>query len=383
MKKKTLVLTENFPPLSGGSGRWFWELYSRLPREDYLIVADNAEGAALFDQSHDLNIVRMPLKSREWGFKSKQGLSHYWRTFWALRKLITQHNITHIHCGRVIHEGVTSWLLSRFSRLQYSCYVHGEDVETAATSREHDLMVRQVCKGAQSIICNSYNSEAIVKRLGYADSSKIKVLHPGVNTQHFKPAAPDPSFREKMGWAERLVIITVGRLQRRKGQDYMVEAMATLSQSYPQLLYCIIGSGELQSELEQRVQQLGLQQQVQLRSGLSDQEMIQCYQQCDLFLLPNRTIDHDVEGFGMVLIEAQACGKPAIAGNSGGTLETLVEGETGHIIDCSTPDALSNNLSDLLSNAELLLSMGHRGRARVEQEFDWQVHVQKAKAIFQ
>ena len=78
MKNKVLVLTENFPPISGGSGRWFWELYSRLPREQYLIVADSIAGAAEFDKSHDLNIIRMPLNSIEWGFKSVTGLKFYW-----------------------------------------------------------------------------------------------------------------------------------------------------------------------------------------------------------------------------------------------------------------------------------------------------------------
>lgn len=381
-RKKTLVLTENFPPHSGGSGRWFWELYSRLPEEEYLIVADTFKGAENFDRSHELNVIRLPLKSSEWGVRSKQGLSYYWRTFWALRKIIKQHKITHIHCGRVIHEGVTAWLLKCFTGIKYLCYVHGEDVETAATSREHNLLVKQVCKGAELIVCNSHNSEAIVKRLGYDDGSKIKVLHPGVDTDYFSPAASDQAFRKQVGWEGKLVLLTVGRLQRRKGQDYMIKAMAVLKEQFPNLLYCIIGSGELKEELEQSITDLNLTQFVQLLCGVSDQQMLQYYQQCDLFILPNRTIEHDVEGFGMVLIEAQACGKPVIAGSSGGTRETMEIGSTGHIISCDSPHQIVAALSPALENREQLEQFAHNGRDFAMSHFDWKVHVEKAQRLF-
>ncbi len=156
--KKVLVLTENFPPKSGGSGRWFWELYSRLPKEDYIIVTDTVEDN-LIDIKIENTVIRIPLKSTEWGFKSFTGLGFYWRSVKALNKLIKQHQITHIHCGRVMHEGVIAWLVSLFTKVQFVCFIHGEDIETAATSREQSLMVKQVCGKADMLICNSLNSQ--------------------------------------------------------------------------------------------------------------------------------------------------------------------------------------------------------------------------------
>ena len=382
MNKKVLVLTENFPPISGGSGRWFWELYSRLPKEQYLILADDIEGAADFDKTHQLNILRMPLKSSQWGLKSIRGLKFYWRVLKQIRKIIKQHNITHIHCGRVIHEGVTAWLLKIITGTPYLCFVHGEDVETAATSGEHNLMVKQVCKHAEMLICNSYNSANIVKRLDYASDEKIQVLHPGVDASLFVPAADDEVFKQQMGWQGRQVIITVGRLQARKGQDMMIRATALLKQQFPEILYAVIGRGDCLESLQALSAELGLNEHVQFLTEVTDPQMIQCYQQSDTFILPNRTIDNDIEGFGMVLVEAQACGKPVIAGDSGGTKETMLPNQSGYVIDCTDEKTISTTIAKLLADPEHSLKMGEIGRKHVESHLDWQAHVEKASMLF-
>jgi phosphatidylinositol alpha-1,6-mannosyltransferase len=382
MNRKVLVLTENFPPISGGSGRWFWELYSRLPKEQYLILADDVPGAAEFDTTHQLNIQRIPLKSAEWGFKSLRGMKFYWRLIWQLRKIIKQQQITHIHCGRVIHEGVTAWLLKLITGTPYLCYVHGEDVETAATSGEHNLMVKLVCKHAERLICNSHNSANIVKRLNYANDDKINVLHPGVDASLFVPLAEDDGFKQQMGWQDRKVIITVGRLQERKGQDMMIRATALLKQQFPEILYAIIGRGDRLESLKALTAELGLKEHVQFLTEVTDPQMIQCYQQCDVFILANRTIGNDIEGFGMVLVEAQACGKPVIAGDSGGTKETMLINESGFVIDCTDAQLISSTVTKLLAEPELSAQMGKIGRKHVESELDWQAHVQKASLLF-
>jgi len=382
MNRKVLVLTENFPPISGGSGRWFWELYSRLPKEQYLILADDIPEAAEFDSTHQLNILRMPLKSSEWGFKSISGLKFYWRVFWHIRKIIKQQQITHIHCGRVIHEGITAWLLKLFTGTPYLCYVHGEDVETAATSGEHNLMVKQVCKHADRLICNSHNSANIVKRLNYASDDKIDVLHPGVDASLFVPAIDDETFKQQMGWQERKVIITVGRLQERKGQDMMIRATALLKQQFPDILYAIIGRGECLESLQALSKECGVNNHVQFLTEVTDPQMIQCYQQSDVFILPNRTIGNDIEGFGMVLVEAQSCGKPVIAGDSGGTKETMLLNQSGYVIDCTDAQSICTAVAKLLADPEGSAKMGEVGRQHVESELDWQAHVQKASLLF-
>lgn len=379
--KKTLLLTENFPPKEGGSGRWFWELYSRLPNDKVLIVANDTPEGREFDNTHELDIVRIELESTEWGLASTKGLGFYWETIRKVLKLIKEHDIKEVHCGRVIPEGVIARALKLLAGARYNCFVHGEDVETAATSREHSLLVKNVCKNASMLICNSENTANIVRKLGFDSGSKCEVLHPGVDTSRFEVAAPDTSFRQKMGWSGKRVLLTVGRLQRRKGQDFLIKSMPALLNEFPDLFYAVVGRGECYDELISLVDQHELHDNVCVYPDMDDEALIKCYQQCDIFILPNRTIDNDIEGFGMVLVEAQVCGKPVIAGDSGGTRETMNIGKTGHIIDCSSTENLLNGLSPILRNREIVdgeVDIADYAKNR----FNWDQHVAKAKRLF-
>ena len=379
--KKTLLLTENFPPKEGGSGRWFWELYSRLPNDKVLIVANDTPEGREFDNTHELDIVRIELESTEWGLASTKGLGFYWETIRKVLKLIKEYGIEEVHCGRVIPEGVIARALKLLAGARYNCFVHGEDVETAATSREHSLLVKNVCKNASMLICNSENTANIVRKLGFDSGSKCEVLHPGVDTSRFEVAAPDTSFRQQMGWSGKRVLLTVGRLQRRKGQDFLIKSMPTLLNEFPDLFYAVVGRGECYDELISLVDQHELHDNVCVYPDMDDEALIKCYQQCDIFILPNRTIDNDIEGFGMVLVEAQVCGKPVIAGDSGGTRETMNIGKTGHIIDCSSTENLLNGLSPILRNPEIV-----DGEVNIadyaKNRFNWDQHVAKAKRLF-
>ena len=264
---------------------------------------------------------------------------------------------------------------------RYNCYIHGEDVETAATSREHSLLVKNVCKNASMLICNSENTANIVRKLGFDSGSKCEILHPGVDTSRFEVAAPDTSFRQKMGWSGKRVLLTVGRLQRRKGQDFLIKTMPALLNEFPDLFYAVVGRGECYDELISLVDQHKLHDNVCVYPDMDDEALIKCYQQCDIFILPNRTIDNDIEGFGMVLVEAQVCGKPVIAGDSGGTRETMNIGKTGHIIDCSSTENLLNGLSPILRNREIVdgeVDIADYAKNR----FNWDQHVAKAKRLF-
>jgi phosphatidylinositol alpha-1,6-mannosyltransferase len=261
------------------------------------------------------------------------------------------------------------------------CFIHGEDIETAATSREQSLMVKQVCGKADMLICNSLNSQNIARRLNY-DVGNTVVLHPGADCERFIPVTSDLEFKQDMGWTEHSVILTVGRLQARKGHDKMIEAMPTILAAHPKTLYCIIGDGDQKPRLLKLVSELKLDKNVLFLNEISDEQMIMCYQQCDIFILPNRTIDNDIEGFGMVLVEAQACGKVVIAGDSGGTAETMLAEQTGFIIDCTNPDLIAAKINQLLSDKVLIKSMGEKGLEFVNELFDWKPHVVKAKKLF-
>jgi phosphatidylinositol alpha-1,6-mannosyltransferase len=379
---KTLLITENFPPKSGGSGRWFWELYSRLPQGEYEVLAGEDPGAVKFDNDASLLIMREDLTSTEWGFVSVKGLQFYISRVLRIRKIVKRNNITNLHCGRVLPEGVIAWLLNILTGIPYTCYVHGEDLETAQSSREQYFICGQVIKRAKNIICNSQNSANIVAKFGDKASAKTLVLHPGVDSELFVPANKEQKILSTLGWSNKKVVLTVGRLQARKGQDMMIRAVPEIIKYIPNFLYAVVGDGECKDELLSLVEELKLNDYVKFLSEISDQDMINCYQQCDLFILPNRTIDQDIEGFGMVLVEAQSCAKPVIAGDSGGTKETMLVGETGIIVDATNPHNISTAVVDILANEQKLVSMGTKGREHVLKSLDWKALVVRAKELF-
>ena len=381
---KTLLISEIFPPRHGGSGRWFVELYSRLPRDGFVICAGSTDGDEASDEQlkKQLFIERRPLSSGSWGIKSFEGLGFYWRSFRYLSKLIRQNDITRIHCGRCLPEGVMGLMLNLRYGLPFLCYVHGEDIQTAAESRELTWLIRRVFARATTLIANSHNTARILRDSWQVPDDKVKVLHPGMDAERFVPAANDAEFRSRMGWNDRPVILTVGRLQRRKGQDMLIGALPAVIQSHPNVLYAIVGNGDERERLETLAEEHKVQDNVMFLGEIDDAQMVQCYQQCTLFCLPNRTERADIEGFGMVLAEAQACGKAVVAGDSGGTRETMRIGETGLIVDCTAPEPLATSLNQLLSSPEQIAAMGEAGRAFVTEHFDWPVHVTKAREVF-
>jgi phosphatidylinositol alpha-1,6-mannosyltransferase len=348
----TLLVSDIFPPKTGGSGRWFWEIYRRLPRDSYAVAAGEDPRQEEFDRTHDLRVARLPLALRAWGIMNVEGLRGYARAVHRLRRQMAAERIDMVHCARCLPEGVMALALKLWTGTPYACYVHGEDVGTARDSREHRWLAERSLRNASFLIANSRNTERILSEEGGIATDRIRLLHPGVDTARFVPAACDPSARTELGWGERPVVLTVGRLQLRKGHDQMIRAMTTIRETIPGLLYAIAGDGEERATLEALAERSGLRDHVQFLGEVDDDRLVQLYQQCDLFVLPNRQVGRDIEGFGMVLLEAQACGKPVIAGASGGTAETMRIPETGLVVPCDGPEALADAVVELLDDPE-------------------------------
>lgn len=380
---RILLVSENFPPKTGGSGRWFWELYRRLPRDRVVIAAGTDPRQDAVDATHDLHVVRIPLTMRQRGIRSVEGLKGYGRAIPRLWRLARRDQVDALHCGRCLPEGLMGLALRATLRLPYVCYVHGEELNTASTSRELTWLTRRVLARAAYVIANSRNTSQILQAEWDVPVSRIKQFYPGVDTQRFVPAPRHAETRARLGWGTRPVVLTVGRLQKRKGQDMMIRALPAICRAIPDVLYAVLGDGEEQPALEALIAQEKMSEHVQLLGNLDDERLLSCYQQCDLFALPNRAVGRDIEGFGMVLLEAQACGKPVLAGASGGTAETMAVPETGVIVPCETPDPLAAQVVELLTDRDRLARMGQAARRFVVERFDWGALAWQAREVFQ
>ena len=380
---KVLLATAVFPPHIGGSGRWFWEVYRRLPREEVVVAAGIHPRQVEFDQTHNLNTVRVPLQMRSWGLSHWRSLWQYAANYFRLARLVRDERIEQIHCGCLLPEGFLAWLLHKRFGIPYLCYVHGEEIGILRQSRELKWMMNRVLGSAQMVIANSRNTCDVLKNHCHVAPDQIGLLHPGVDVDRFLPAERDAEIRKRLGWDDRPVVLTVGRLQARKGQDRLILAMKQLRERFPDLLYVIVGDGEERQNLVNLVRENRLENLVQFRFDTSDDELVRCYQQCDIFALPNREVNGDFEGFGMVLLEAQACGRPVIAGMSGGTAETMQVPTTGRLVCCDQPEPLAELLAELLSDRANLEAMGLTARQWVVENFDWNSLSQQASVLFQ
>lgn len=189
----TLLIADNFPPKIGGSSRWFWEIYKRLPRKDFVVAAGTHPEDRVFDESHDVRIVRLPLKCSDWGVFGAKSFLCYCRTLRALEPILQSEIIDRIRCGRCLPEGWLGWMLKRRFGIPYVCYVHGEEANTASmgeptgvlSSRQLRWMMRRVIGSADFLIANSQNTPRILMQGWRLPSERVRVLHPGVGYAAF------------------------------------------------------------------------------------------------------------------------------------------------------------------------------------------------------
>jgi phosphatidyl-myo-inositol dimannoside synthase len=377
-----LVLSDVFPPRIGGSGRWLWELYRRLPRFDVTVLAGGAPADAEFDRTASLPIERLTSAFPSWGLLSPRGLFAYARAFRQLRAAARRETPQAVHCGKALPEGLLGLLHQYVTGVPYWCYAHGEELGLARTSRELGWLAAVVLRRAARVVANSCHTRSLLVNDWALAPEKIVVLTPGVDTECFVPAAPDPAVRAALGWTGRTVILTVGALQPRKGQDMLIRALPEIRRRCSNVLYAVAGEGWERKALGRLVTELDLDDAVSFLGVPREDELVRLYQQCDLFALPNRQVGWDFEGFGIVLLEAQACGKPVVTGQSGGTSETVRPGETGEVVACDDPAPLAVACLTLLEDPARRAEMGARGRAWVVERFDWHVLARQASELF-
>ena len=202
------------------------------------------------------------------------------------------------------------------------------------------------------------------------DERRIRVLGNGTDPGQYFPEDVS-AFRKQHGATGRPVLLSVGRLVHRKGIDVMLTALPGVLKQVPNALYVIIGDGPERKRLQALCDRLLLTDSVRFVSEKQPHELRNWFNLCDLFVLPTRELAADVEGFGLVFLEAAACSKPAIGTRSGGVPDAVVDGETGLLVPSETPEKLSEAVVRILCSSDLADRMGKAGRRRVLNSANW------------
>ena len=373
-----LVLTELFLPTKGGTAVWFAEVYRRLSGKETHIVTADVPGAPEVDASHPNSVHRINMRRVTW--LRPESLGMYVMLFFKSLALALTHRFDAIHAGRALPEGLTAWVVARLTFHPLVIYAHGEELTTWGRGGKYKAM-RFALRHADRVIANSeFTRDELIKM--DVNQARITLIYPGVDVARFRPGLACADLRQSVGVADGKLILSVGRLSRRKGFDQVIKALPALVNAGLDVQYALIGIGEDQDYLLDLAREQGVANRVHLLGHTSADDLPRWYNACDVFAMPNREINGDTEGFGMVFIEAAACGKPTIAGMAGGTAAAVAHELTGLRINGENEEEVAHALVRVLRDTELASTLGEQGHKRVIKDFAWeQVAVRTARSV--
>ena len=375
---RLLVLTELFLPTKGGTAVWAAEVYKRLGGKDIHIVTADVPGAAVVDAAHPNAIHRLSLKRVAW--LRPESLAMYARFFFTSLGLALTHRFDAIHAFRALPEGLVAWAVARLTFRPVVIYAHGEELTTWGRGGKYRAM-RFALRHADQVVANSEHTRDTLLEMGI-DTARMTIIYPGVDVAVFKPGLDARDLRDSLGiHPDEKLVFSVGRLSRRKGFDQMIRAVAQLRTEGVPLRYVIAGIGEDAAYLDGLIAEHQVQDVAHRIGAVNEADLPRWLNACDLFAMPNREINGDNEGFGMVFIEAAACGKPSLAGEAGGTGSAVLHQQTGLRVDGDSVEAVVAGLRSLLSQPTLSLEWGQRAYQRVQREFAWERVAEKTRQL--
>ncbi len=357
---KTLVVTNDYPPRVGGIQRTLEALVRQFPAERVAVLCPAWEGSDAFDASFAYRIARQPER-------------FLWPTPGVARRV---RSAMEDFGAEVVLFGATYPLASLGPGLArdgtaYLSAAHGFEYWLSIAPGTHALLRRATSRASRvPVMCSDFIGRVV--RTAVPDHVPVSVLYPGADVDAFRPDLAVEEVLERHGLADRRVIACVSRLVPRKGQDVLIQAMPRIRARVPEAALLLVGGGPYRRRLEAMAasEPAGA---VVFAGQVSEADLPRYYRAGEVFAMPCRTRRGglEVEGWGNVFIEAAACGRPVVVGDSGGAREALVDGATGLLVDGGSVEAVADAVASLLEDPARARAMGTAGRERVERHFTW------------
>jgi phosphatidylinositol alpha-1,6-mannosyltransferase len=370
-----LLLTYDFPPLPGGIARMMGELARRYPPGTLTVSTGQCRGAGEVDHLLPNRVDRISVQSRR--LRTVQGL-----LAWSYRaaKLARTLEPEFVWCGNFKPASYPArWLFHRFGA-PYGIFLYGTDllllqhqIRSSAAKRR----AAQALLGRAAVLLpiSRWTRDlclSLLSELGFEDDKKdVRVLTLGTDPRHFRPGLDSEAVRRRYHLEPGRWLITVARLVGHKGVDTVIRALAALRLEQPELRYMVVGSGAKQGELEALAQTLGVSDRVRFLTNVPDADLPALYNHAEIYLGLSRPAGLMMEGFGISLCEASACGIPVIGGSNGGIPDAVRHGETGLLVDALRIEPAVEAIRLLLANRELAQRLGTGGRKAVESFYNW------------
>lgn len=372
MPHSILFLTNDFGPRAGGIETFIHGLIERLPFGSVVVFTSAQDGAKEFDQEWLLKYGVEVIRDRT------KILLPTPRVINIARKLIKERNLTRVAFGAAAPLGVMAASLRSAGATRIVALTHGHEVWWAKVP-PFNFAIRYMSRSIDVITyLGDYTKGEISKALSRTNSKKLIQIAPGIDVEHFKPVNADV-LRAELGLADKAVIVSVGRLVHRKGQDQLISALPNILERVPNAHLVIIGTGPYKEYLEKLAAKLNVSQNLTFIGRINYLELPRYICVGDIFVMPSRSrfFGLEVEGLGIVYLEASACGLPVIAGDSGGAPDAVLVGETGLVVDGTKVNEISAACIKLLENPELSQLMGQKGRSWIVENWRWELWASK------
>lgn len=355
---RTLVVTNDFPPTFGGVQQYVYNLVANLPADRVTVLAPAASGARRFDDAQGFEVVRDPDTSL-WPSPRVSG---------AVKSLIRARNIDVVVFGHALPLALLGPGIAERGTPYVVC-THGREYWMARLAGMAQALRWATSRATRVLAITSATARTISSAV--PAHVPLSLLPPGVDVERFHPAGEAADIRERHALKEGPLILSPSRLVPRKGHDVLLKAMPLLVDEIDANLV-IVGQGPYEARLKKLASGLPPGR-VAFAGGVPDGLLPAYYAAADVVAVPcrSRFLGLEIEGFGIVYLEAAASGKPVIAGRSGGTDEAVIDGVTGLLVDGSRVDRVAESVKRLLVEPEASAAMGRAGRRRAERVFAW------------
>lgn len=377
---KTLIVTNDFPPRPGGIQAFLHNMALRLDPDRIVVYASTwkrgAEGAAAtaaFDAEQPFTVVR----------DRTTMLLPTPRVTRRAAELLRTHGCSSVWFGAAAPLGLMAPALRRAGARRLVATTHGHEAGWAQLPASRQLL-RRIGESTDTITyLGEYTRSRIAAALTPAAAGRMVQLPPGVDEKTFHPGSGGDRVRARLGLTGRPVVVCVSRLVPRKGQDTLILAMPAILAERPDAVLLIVGGGPYEADLRKLAAETGVRDSVRFTGPVPWAELPAHYGAGDVFAMPCRTRRGglDVEGLGIVYLEASATGLPVVAGDSGGAPDAVLDGETGWVVRGGSAEESAERILALLGDAELRRRMGERGRAWVEEKWRWDLLAETLRAL--
>ncbi|WP_433209038.1 glycosyltransferase family 4 protein [Dactylosporangium sp. CS-047395] len=368
----SLLITNDFPPRPGGIQQFVHNLAVRQPGDDVVVYASTYAGAEQFDAAQPFEVVR----------ESTGMLLPTPKVARRAAEIARARGCERVWFGAAAPLGLLAEGLRRRGGIERAVAItHGHEAGWAALPGAR-MLLRRIARGTDVV---TYLGEYFRVRLARAIGglTELQQLAPGVDVDAYSPGVDGSEVRKRHGLDGRPVVVCVSRLVPRKGQDVLIRALPKIRAAVPGAALLVVSGGPYRATLERLAREHGVERDVVFTGAVSWGELPAHYAAGDVFAMPCRTRRRglDVEGLGIVYLEASATGLPVLAGDSGGAPNAVREGETGFVVPGRSVDAVADRLITLLRDRELAARMGAAGRAWVEAEWRWETQAARLQAL--